>query len=94
MSTPYRIYRLKYKGSYGGSNTQYAGHLGMPIPKSRLLLKLHLFENITKPSVAVISFRFMGREPTAPMIVKFKNYMQNIYVNKVLFTARLIQFTI
>jgi hypothetical protein len=66
------IYHLKYKGSYGGSNTQYAGHLGVPIPKSRSLLKSHLFENLTELSAVVISFRCMGREPTAPMTVKCK----------------------
>ncbi len=29
------IYYFEYRSSYGGSSTQYAGHLGMPIPKSR-----------------------------------------------------------
>jgi hypothetical protein len=52
------IYHLKYKGSYGGSNTEYAGHLGMPIPKSRVLLKFHFFgkHNRTKRGGDFISF--------------------------------------
>ncbi len=36
------IYHLKYKGSYGGSNTQYAGHLGVPIPNWLIYLNLIL----------------------------------------------------
>jgi hypothetical protein len=49
------IYHLKYKG---GSNTQYAGHLGMPIPKSRFLLKFHFFgrHNRAKRGGDFISF--------------------------------------
>jgi hypothetical protein len=49
------IYHLKYKG---GFNTQYAVHLGMPIPKLRFLLKFHFFgkNNRTKRGGDFISF--------------------------------------
>ncbi len=42
--------------------------------RTGILVKLHLFENITELSAVVISFRCMGREPTDSMIIKFRKY--------------------